>query len=305
MIPPAEEGPAIAGRRPMVISASRRTDIPAFYMPWFMECIRDGAFEVENPYNHRVHRVPAAAGEVHTIVFWSKNYAPFLEGGYGERLRGMGYHLYFHCTLNSAQPQLEPNVPPIGRRLDDLGALSARFGPESVNWRFDPICHFRRAGGEIQDNLADFPRIADAAARAGLRGCTVSFMDHYAKIERRLRRVPDLTFAEIGPEAKRRILLRLEAELAARGMRLYTCCERELLEGLEAGASVKAGACIPSEHLMDLYGGRLSTRRDAGQRRGAGCECRVSVDIGSYRRQPCGHGCLFCYANPGCGSRAA
>jgi hypothetical protein len=84
----------------IVISASRRTDIPAFYMPWFMEQISKGVFEVVNPFNQHVSVVPAMADRVHTIVFWSKNFGPFIDHGYDQQLLELGYHLFFNFTIN-------------------------------------------------------------------------------------------------------------------------------------------------------------------------------------------------------------
>ena len=85
----------------IVISASRRTDIPAFYMDWFMEQIKKEVFEVTNPYNRRKSIVPATPDKVHTIVFWSKNFAPFIKGRFGQTLLRMGYNLFFNFTINS------------------------------------------------------------------------------------------------------------------------------------------------------------------------------------------------------------
>jgi hypothetical protein len=282
----------------MVISASRRTDIPAFYMPWFMDCINRGAFEVENPYNRKVTRVPATAPPVHTIVFWSKDYGPFIEAGWGRQLTAMGYHLFFQFTLNSEDRFLEPNAPGLAQRLEQLRTLCGQFGPRAVNWRFDPVCFYRTTAHGVRDNLGDAARIAEAAAAAGIDRCTTSFMDRYAKIERRTRQHPGAGFLYPEPETKLAVLLALERELGARGIRLFTCCEAGLLERLPAGSGVAAGRCIPNEDLMALFGGDLPRRRDRGQRVGSGCGCRESVDIGSYRLQPCGHGCRYCYANP-------
>lgn len=283
----------------IVLSASRRSDIPAFYMPWFMECIARGEFEVTNPYNRQVSRVSATVPPVHSIVFWSKDFGPFLEGGYGERLQRMGYHLYFQFTINSADPLLEPNLPELLRRLTQLDRLCERFGPQAVNWRLDPICHYRWNGGAIQDNLGDVERIALAAAAAGIRRCTTSFMDPYAKISRRAaRRQPGIAFVEAAASERVRILLDLEGLLAPLNISLATCCERETLADMPPHTTIAAASCIPNDLLIQLYGGRLSQQRDPGQRRAAGCGCRVSSDIGSYDRHRCRHGCLYCYANP-------
>ncbi len=280
----------------IVLSASRRTDIPAFYMPWFMAGVARGEFEVVNPVTRRTHRVPATCPPVHVVVFWSKNYGPFITGDCGRRLEQMGYRLFFQFTLNSESRTLEPNVPPLAERLRQLQRLCAAHGPQAVNWRFDPICLFRNGRGAVRDNLQDLPRIAEAAAACGIRRCTMSFMDPYAKVARRAAGRPGFAFTEPTRSQQVEILLGLEGLLAARGIRLFTCCENETLAALPARSTVASGACIPSELLMELYGGRLSLTQDRGQRVRAGCGCRVSVDIGSYDLHPCGHGCLYCYA---------
>ncbi len=282
----------------IIISASRRSDIPAFYMPWFMERIAAGFFEVENPFNGRVSIVPAALSKVHSIVFWSKNFGPFLESGYGEKLSKQGYRLFFNATVNSESAVLEPNLPPLNLRLDPLARLCRRFGPETVNWRFDPLCFFRTAAGLPADNLSDFSRIAARAREYGIRRCITSFMDHYPKIRRRLSGYPGVTFFDPPLEKKVEIIGRMETELAAADIRLFVCCEKEILDGLPPDSKVTGSACIPGELLRDLFDGRLPLKRDGGQRVKAGCGCQVSTDIGSYRRQPCYHNCLFCYANP-------
>ncbi|MCU0590532.1 MAG: DUF1848 domain-containing protein [Desulfobacterales bacterium] len=283
----------------VVISASRRSDIPAFFMPWFMECIAKGEFEVVNPYNRTVKRIPATAPPVHTIVFWSKNFGPFLAAGWGDRLRQLGYHLYFQFTINSDDPVLEPNLPGLGQRLEQLQRMCDRFGPQVVSWRLDPICHYRWNDASVRDNLADVERIAAAAAAAGIRRCTTSFMDVYAKVARRAARHPGFQFVESDRSQRVKILLDLELVLSALDIALFTCCENETLAALPDHSKIAAAACIPNDLLMRLYGGHLSLGHDSGQRRAAGCGCRISSDIGSYDRHRCRHGCLYCYANPG------
>ena len=127
----------------IVISASRRTDIPAFYMDWFMRQIERESFEVINPYNRHVSIHPATPDNIHTIVFWSKNFGPFIKGGFGEKLVKTGYNLFFNFTINSDSPLLEPNVPFLKERLDQLDFLTSKFGARSINWRFDPVCFYK------------------------------------------------------------------------------------------------------------------------------------------------------------------
>jgi hypothetical protein len=282
----------------IVLSASRRTDIPAFYLRWFMDRLARGSFAVVNPFNQHVKRVPAGPDAVHSIVFWSKDFGRFLARAAGEHLRHRGYGLFFNFTVNSAVALLEPHVPSLESRLEQLEALSRRFGPQSIAWRFDPLCFFRRNDGPLEDNLSDFDRIARRAYRAGITRCVTSFMDHYPKLRRRLNGVPGLAFVDPPPAEKARILLELESRLRAFQIDLYTCCEKDILQQLPAGSRIRPSACVPNTLLADLYGGDISLEKDGGQRRRQGCGCQVSVDIGSYSRQPCGHGCLFCYANP-------
>ena len=189
-----------------IISASRRTDIPAFYMPWFMGQIGKGSFEVTNPFNQRVSCVTATPDRVHTIVFWSKNFGPFLNNCYGEQLLKLGYHLFFNFTINSECTELEPNVPPLKKRLEQLEHLSRRFGPLTINWRFDPLCFYKTGVGALQDNLHDFAIIAGKAAEFGIERCITSFMDHYPKINRRLSARPGFAFIDPAPEKKIEIL---------------------------------------------------------------------------------------------------
>ncbi len=281
-----------------VISASRRTDIPAFYMPWFMEQLEKGFFEVVNPFNQRVSVVPATPHEVHTIVFWSKNFEPFIDEGFGDRLLKQGYNLFFHFTINSDNTILEPNVPPLKERFDQLKYLSDHFGSRSISWRFDPICYYETGQGALHDNLNDFTTIGEKVAAVGIERCITSFMDHYPKIRKRLSSRPGLVLTDPPLTDKVNTLIEMENRLAALNIHLTTCCEKEVIATLPPGSSITPSSCIPNDLLMELYDGNISLRKDTGQRVKAGCGCKVSVDIGSYRHQPCYHNCLFCYANP-------
>ena len=288
-----------------VISASRRTDIPAFYMDWFMSGIQKGCFEVVNPYRRNMFLVPATTADVHSIVFWSKNFGDFIAGKYGQKLEADGYHLLFTFTLNSELTLLEPGLPPLAERLAQLEYLCRHHDPRSVHWRFDPICFYRTENADIEDNLKDFRAIAEKAATLGVTRCITSFMDMYPKIKKRQARQPAVAFVDISLEKKKRTLSDMCAILEPLGISLQTCCERELMDQIGDDLPVIQGACIPNDLLMDLYGGRVSLGKDSGQRIKAGCACMKSVDIGSYDRQPCYHNCLYCYANPVAGIRHA
>jgi len=282
----------------IVISASRRTDIPAFYMNWFMEQIKKGWFEVVNPYNQRPSIIPATPDNVHTIVFWSKNFAPFLKGRFGQALLAMGYNLFFNFTINSDNPLLEPQLPTLIHRLDQLRALCRHYDPRSINWRFDPICFFEFEQNAVKDNLHDFSEIATWASRCGVKRCVTSFMDHYPKIKKRIKSKPGFLFVDPSLSEKIELLLKLEKELSEKNVGLYTCCEKKVLDALPSGSTIKKSSCVPNDLFIKIFGGDLSLKKDYGQRVADGCGCMVSVDVGSYRLHPCYHNCLFCYANP-------
>ena len=282
----------------IVLSASRRTDIPAFYMPWFMEQIKKGFFEVVNPFNRRVSLVPATPEAVHTIVFWSKNFETFIEDDYGGHLLQRGYQLFFNFTINSVDTVLEPNVPPLKDRLAQLGYLCDRFGSRAINWRFDPICYFNTGQGPLKDNLHDFNTIAEKSAEFKVERCITSFMDPYPKISKRLSSRPGFMFIDPPLGAKIQTIVAMEKRLAALNIQLTACCEKKVIAALPPDSGVTPSSCVPNDLLVELYGSKISLKRDTGQRVKAGCGCKRSVDIGSYRHQPCYHNCLFCYANP-------
>jgi hypothetical protein len=284
----------------IVISASRRTDIPAFFMPWFMAGIDAGHFEVRNPYNGQTVSVPASLQSVHSIVFWSKNFGPFLDQGYAQTLVQRGYRLFFNFTINSTQPVLEPALPPVNERLEQLARLVDTFGPACIQWRFDPICFFRERSGQIGNNLDQFDMIARSAARMGLESCITSFVDLYRKVLRRVKENHDLELFDPPMEQKVATITELAHKLARLGMALKLCSEKDLLSHLPSDLGVTASACIPNDRLTTLYGPGISLARDGGQRRSAGCMCGASKDVGSYSLHPCRHNCLFCYANPSC-----
>lgn len=281
-----------------VISASRRTDIPAFYMEWFMDGIRKGYFEVVNPYTKKKFYVDAGIDTVHTIVFWSKNYNLFLNGGYGESLLEKGYNLFFNFTINSFNTALEPNVPRLTDRLDQMRELCLRFNPKTVQWRFDPVCFYKDSKGQEKNNLNDFETIAERAGDYGIERCITSFVDLYPKVVKRSQRFGDISFFDPAIYEKVNILLEMEKRLHERSISLFTCCEREALDMLPSESTITKSACIPNDYLARLYGGKISLAKDRGQRVKAGCGCFQSSDIGSYSLHPCFHNCVFCYANP-------
>mgnify|MGYP001548861233 CR=1 FL=1 len=289
-----------------VLSASRRTDIPACHLDWFMESMQRGCFDTTHPFTRQKRTIPVDPDTFCCIVFWSKNYDRFLTSRAGRTLEDMGYRLFFNFTVNSDSSLLEPRVLPLPRRLQQLGELADTFGPKAVSWRFDPICFYRvYPDGPVENNLSDFRKIASFAAREGIQECVTSFFDPYRKIQTRLTRFNRLnrtamTFIPLPLEKKIEIIDGLAAILEQHRMTLSLCCEKEVFNTLAEPlrSRVRQNACIDGRKLGALFNITPDMKRDYGQRAEKGCMCTRSVDIGSYEQHPCGHNCLFCYANP-------
>ena len=279
-----------------IISASRRTDIPGCYPQWFMEGIQKGSFQVTNPFNQQTRTVDVSPELTHSIVFWSKNYGPFLDLNAHSILKEMGYHLFFNFTLNSPQPILEPRVPPLEERFAQARILCKDIGANALSWRFDPICFFQDAAGNQKNNLSAFKTIADTMGEMGVSSCVTSFYAPYKKVETRINKYPPdqkIRFTQLEIQERIDLIQGMAEYLKLRGIQLHLCTQGELEPHLEG---IPANACVDGKKLKALYGGNPETRRDYGQRSKAGCRCTRSVDIGSYKEHPCAHNCLFCYA---------
>jgi len=287
-----------------ILSASRRTDIPAFYMDWFMDHIYSGFFNVKNPYTRIVKKIEVSKDIIHSIVFWSKNYDAFIKARAGEKLTQLGFNLYFNFTINSKNSFLEPNLPALKKRFEQLDELVSVFGPEKISWRFDPICFYETNDTRsAKNNLLDFPVIAEEVSRLGIKRCVTSFFDDYTKIQRRLKFLSSknnrvIIFKDPSMDKKKEVIHRMEKHLARTNITLYLCCERQVFSNLDTGTTVLENACIDGNLLKTLFGGHPELKRDYGQRSKKGCQCTKSIDIGSYEQHPCFHNCLFCYANP-------
>jgi len=274
-----------------------------------MDQIDSGFFNIQNPVTRTVKTLDLKKENIHSIVFWSKNYDVFINTRAGEKLQDAGYHLYFNFTVNSESALLEPNIPPLNERLNQLHLLAEKFGADAVDWRFDPVCFYQtRINGPMLDNLKDFEKIARTAQKAQIKKCVVSFCDPYAKIQKRIQALfkkPDQTILFSDPclEQKKQVIQQLKDHLKNSGIQLYLCCEKHVFSSFcqppdDQGSGVLENACVDGRKLKLLYGGHPETRRDYGQRSKKGCRCSKSIDVGSYKDHPCFHNCLFCYANP-------
>ncbi len=310
--------------RKIIISASRRTDIPAFYMEEFIAGLDSGEFRVENPYNKKEFTVEAKRENVCCIVFWSKDFGIFLDR-YAIEIKKRGFCCAFLFTVNSESEILEPNLPSLKDRLYQAKMLAEEFGPRAVTWRFDPICFYRINGGRIENNLHQFEQIARFMAGIKVKRCITSFCDLYPKVMKRAESIPGFSFVDPSLSRKKEVIESMARITIPLGIKFELCCEPELAKAFtvktplrperktdlfscpeEIGANheifkhdmIGPASCINAAYLTELSGEKASLARDTGQRKDKGCGCHASKDIGSYSRQPCMHSCLYCYANP-------
>jgi len=266
----------------MIISASRRTDIPAFYGEWLLNRLREGSVLVRNPFNPRqVSRVSLESGAVDCLVFWTKNPAPLLPRL--AEIERLDHYFYFQYTLTACDRSLEKHLPARSERIATFRTLAERIGPERVLWRFDPILFTRGQGPELL--LREFSDLA-AKLRGHTRQCTVSFLSLYAKCRRNLAGVDLLT-----PEDRERMaFVRRLVEIGSENdIVLRACCDTFLQEQ----CGIEAARCIDDRLLAAILGQPVRITKDKGQR--PGCGCVASIDIGAYNT--CPHGCRYCYAN--------
>lgn len=267
----------------MIISASRRTDIPSFYPEWFANRVREGFVCVRNPMNiHQVSRVSLDPALIDCIVFWTKNPAPMLP-----HLDAFSdYTYYVQATLTGYGHDVEANLPDKHKvLLPAFKELSRRIGSERVIWRYDPILFNAKYTPEY--HLRAVRSIAEE-----LEGCTekcvISFVDTYRKNKKSIEALG--AHDTLPTEGEFRAFA---AELASivreHGMACASCAEKVNL----ADCGIEHNCCIDRKLIERLLGCPVGVKKDKTQR--LECGCVASIDIGSYNT--CRHGCRYCYAN--------
>jgi hypothetical protein len=298
-----EKDGGVEGVAPVILSASRRTDIPAFHAEWFVRCLQAGYVRWTNPFNGSAQYVSFA--ETRAIVFWSKDPRPLLPHLAELDRRGIGY--YFQFTLNDYEAErLEPGVPPFLERVATFRELAQTIGKTKVVWRADPLL--------LADGL-DVDRLVERVARIGERvhpwteKLVIAFADieRYARVRTHLRKFGGGS-RELTPDEMREFAEKLGNAASGWGLQIATCGEAIDL----APCGIGRNKCIDDallerlflhdEALMGFLGPPETRQRleDKGQRKE--CGCIVSKDIGTY--DTCPHFCRYCYANASERSRA-
>ena len=257
----------------MIISASRRTDIPAYYSDWMIERLRDGHVDVRNPMNyHQISHVDLSPDSVDCIVFWSKDPNNIMDKL--DTIDRMGHDYYFQFTLTPYRNDIEPNLRDKDDIIRTFKELSERVGKERVVWRYDPIIlnddfteswhieKFKQFYNELSDHTEE---------------CFISFVDMYPKL-RKLER--NGIIRTIDENEKLRMIDSFGD--VANDIKLSVCCE---LPGHN-------GSCIDRERIKRITSRDLVSKGKTYQR--PLCNCSKSIDIGTYGS--CKAGCVYCYA---------
>ncbi len=268
----------------MIVSASYRTDIPAFYGSWFLERLRAGVCRVVNPYGGPDSTVALTPEAVDGFVFWTRNARPFLPALAEVRTRG--FPVVVHYTITGYPRELETSVVPADQAVAVIAELARRYGKRAVVWRYDPV---------FMTTLTppDWHRARFAELAAALAGATDEVVLSFAQIYAKTRANSDRAAKRRGftwsdPESTEKVaLLRDLAAIAAdQGIRPTLCTQPDL-----ADSGVTPARCIDAARLSEVAGRPIAARTKGNR---LGCLCAESRDIGAY--DTCPHGCVYCYA---------
>ncbi|MGI6563673.1 MAG: DUF1848 domain-containing protein [Clostridia bacterium] len=262
----------------MILSASRRTDIPCHYSEWLINRLQAGYVLTRNPMNpSQIYRIPLSKDIIDCIVFWTKDPLNMLDKL--DTLDELDYKYYFYFTLTPYDRSVERKLRDKEDIVRTFKELSRRIGHEKTVWRYDPI---------ILNETFDFAYHKEKFSylckqlENDTNQCIVSFVDLYSKLKKdRLR--------EIRKEEMMEISRMISTVAKDYGITVKACCEESFLS--ECG--MEKASCIDKALIEKICGYGLDLKKDKNQRHG--CECYESVDIGAYNT--CKNGCIYCYAN--------
>ena len=265
----------------MIISASRRTDIPAFYSEWFINRLKEGFVYIRNPRNpNRFTRIELNTDVVDCVVFWTKNARPMLNKL--DTIDALGYPYYFQFTITPYDKRVEKGLPAKAEIMETFKRLSDKIGKHRIIWRYDPVIISQDFS--VQYHLDSFGKMCSILSDYTDK-CIFSFIDLYAKIRKNAKGVVDY---EVNSLNMHQIAQAFAAIAKDYKLVLASCSERIDLSLY----SIAHASCIDQSIIEAILGCPLHAKKDANQR--PDCGCIESVDIGAY--DCCSHGCVYCYA---------
>ena len=320
-----DNGEIAEAQAPIIVSASRSTDIPAFYVDWFFHRLEKGYSAWTNPFNGVKSFV--SYKNTRFIVFWSKNPSPLIPRL--KSLREKDIRCYIQYTLNDySNERLETGVPSLEERITTFKSLVDVLGKGSVIWRFDPLLLTDRIS--IDDLIFKIEKIGNRLV-GYTEKLVFSFADiaSYRKVKNNLE-TNGIHYSEWTEDQMKEFAQKLAAANIRNGwnFELCTCGEKPIFKefGIQPNHCIDDNLMIRLAYddkiLMDFLGVKLfdlqdnlfgtpeipsdaivlpngqyavknKNNKDKGQR--ALCGCMVSKDIGEYNT--CAHLCEYCYAN--------
>lgn len=264
----------------MIISASRRTDIPSWYSDWFFNRLKAGEVLVRNPMNFRqVSRISLSSDVVDCIVFWTKNPAPMMG-----RLNELGDRpYYFLFTINPYGNDIEVGLPPARDLIETFQALSNQIGAERVVWRYSPL--FVNAEYTYEFHIENFEETAELL-NGSAKKVLLSYLDYYPKLKRVFH---EYGLHESEPEEKMFFAREFAAIAKKNQIQFGLCSETQEFPEYH----IYRSPCIDKELIEKIAGKSMDLKKDKYQR--AQCSCVESIDIGTYNT--CLSKCIYCYAN--------
>ena len=275
----------------LIVSASRRTDLIAFYTKYFSSVLEKESVVVNGPFGLK-YEIDLSPDNVHTIVLWSKNFEPLLKNSFNILNLVEKYsQVYLHFTITGFGGTLiEPAIPEPYAALSQIKSLVKIFGEERIALRFDPIMFFKEEN-KLKTNFDFFPYIVEIADKFRIKKIIFSFIQYYPTVIKRLQRV-GVEFIDPPKNKKLSLARKLAKQIKNSYPKLYSCSQDFLTEV----KGIEKSRCIDAEYFSKIHplGWKIEHKKDKGQRKE--CGCSQSKDIGSYSMN-CPRPCLYCYAN--------
>ncbi len=256
-----------------IISVSRRTDIPHYFLEYFLNCLKKGYAKIIHPFSRKEIKISLKKEDILGFVFWSKNFKPILT--HLNEIESYSKNFYFHFTINQHPKEIEPLKIELEELVKTFKILSKRYGKENIVLRFDPI--LPNSIYPLKNQLENFKNISNL-----LEGytnlCITSFMYPYKKTIRKIKK-RGFNFIEDPISLKKEILETFNFEAKKRGLKLKICSS-------DIKTSIEEAKCINGEIFKENIKKSPSRKN---------CNCDFSLDIGFYNT--CKTKCLYCYSS--------
>ena len=258
----------------MIISASRRTDIPSSHNKWFLNRLKEKFVITQNPISkNKFYKIPLNKNIVDIIVFWSKN--PNID--FLKEVKDLGYEFYINFTITPYEKNIEKNIPDKNLLIKNFQKISKLFGKEKIVWRYDPI--ILNDDFDINYHINNFNNFADS-----LNGytdeCIFSFIQIYKKIKDNIKNTDN--------NEDKTLLIKAIKEISEKNNIKLKACSQDFYNII-----IEKSACIDKERIQKILGYNIKEKKDKSQRKL--CNCIESIDIGMYNT--CPNECIYCYAN--------